>query len=197
MKKNKAETNETIRKLIEIARTHFTEYGYADAALESIVHEAQLTRGAVYHHFRNKKGLFRIVFESAHQAVAERVEQEASKSGDVWEQLEIGCCAFVAAAVENQNKRIMLIDGPAVLGWEVWRSLDEKNSMRSLREQLLVMKQKGFLKPVSIDAMTHLISGALNEITLWNAHNPDHPQALEETKAVISLLLEGFRSQNP
>lgn len=193
MKKNKAETDDTIRKLIAVARTHFTEYGFADAALETIVRDAQLTRGALYHHFGNKKGLFRIVLEAVQQEVAERVEQEASGSEDVWEQLRLGCLAFVTAAVEPRNKRIMLIDGPAVLGWEEWRSMDEIHSMRLLRGQLELMKQEGYLKPVSIDAMTHFLSGALNEIALWNAQASKDQSSMEETTTVISLFLEGFK----
>lgn len=193
MRKNKADTNETIRRLIEVARAHFTAHGYADAALESIVAEAQLTRGALYHHFGNKKGLFRIVLEAVQQEVAERVEQEASKGEDVWEQLFLGCRAFVTAAVEPSNKRIMLIDGPAVLGWAVWREMDENNSMRLLRGQLQLMKEQGCLSPLSIDAMTHFLSGALNEITLWSAQESDPEQAMDQTMDVMSMFLEGLK----
>lgn len=193
MKRNQEETNATIRKLLEIARRHFTERGYADTALEDIVLEAQLTRGALYHHFRSKKGLFRAVLESVQQEVAEKVETQAATSEDVWEQLALGCRAFVAAAVEAQNKRIMLLDGPAVLGWEEWRRMDEQHSMRLLREQLQGMQEQGQLKPVSIEAMTHFLSGALNESALWIAQMPDTSQGLEETAQMISLLTEGFR----
>lgn len=193
MKKSKAEANETIRRLIEVARAHFTEHGYADAALETIVAKAQLTRGALYHHFGNKKGLFRIVLESVQQEVAARVEEGASKGEDVWEQLYLGCRAFITAAVEPANKRILLIDGPSVLGWSAWREMDANNSMRLLHEQLQMMKQQGYLSPVSIDAMTHFLSGALNEITLWNAQQMDHQQAMDETMKVMSLFLDGFK----
>ncbi|MGO4369835.1 TetR family transcriptional regulator [Paenibacillus sp. MCAF20] len=85
-RRTKAETNETIHTLTAIARRHFTEYGYADAALELIVQEANLTRGAVYHHFRSKKELFRSVLESVQREVAQRVERDASTSEDVWEE---------------------------------------------------------------------------------------------------------------
>jgi AcrR family transcriptional regulator len=193
MKRNKEETNETIRKLIEVARNHFTERGYADAALEDIVQEAELTRGALYHHFGNKKGLFLAVLETVQKEVAERVETQAESSEDVWEQLFLGCRAFVMAAVEPRNKRIILVDGPAVLGWEEWRRLDEQNSMRHLQEQLQIMQQQGELKPVSIPALTHILSGALNETALWLAEVPEEKQVLNDSMEVLSLLLEGFK----
>jgi len=194
MKRNKEETNETINRLIEVARSYFTEHGYADSSLEEIAKESGLTRGALYHHFKNKKGLFHVVLESVQKDVAERIEMEAATSEDVWEQLLRGCIAFVAAAVEPQNKRIMLVDGPAVLGWETWRSMDEHNSMRLLHGQLQIMEEQGCLKPGSIEAMTHCLSGALNESALWIAQMPDYEQALAETKIIISNMLNGFKS---
>lgn len=195
MRRNKAETSETIQKLLDVARAHFTEHGYAGAALESIVLEANLTRGAVYHHFRNKKELFRSVLEAVQREVAERVEQEAAAGEDVWQQLFLGCRAFVMAAVEQRNKRIMLIDGPAIMGWEAWRTMDENHSMRLLREQLDMMQQQGYLKKVPLDAVTHFISGALNETTLWLAYESVRPAALEDTMQVIALFLEGVKQQ--
>jgi len=193
MRRSKEETNETIRTLVEVARAHFTAHGYAGAALESIVLEADLTRGAVYHHFRNKKELFRVVLEAVQQEVANRVEQEASTSEDRWEQLYRGCRAFVMAAVEAQNKRIMLIDGPSILGWDEWRTLDANHSMRLLRGQLEIMQEQGVFQEVPLDAMTHFISGALNETALWLAHESVHPDALEDTMKVIALFLNGVR----
>ncbi|WP_342668464.1 TetR/AcrR family transcriptional regulator [Cytobacillus solani] len=84
MKRSREETNETINQLKEVARKHFTEYGYAATVLNEIVKEAKLTRGAVYHHFGSKKGLFLAVLESVQNEVAEKVETESGKSKDVW-----------------------------------------------------------------------------------------------------------------
>lgn len=193
MRRNKAATEETIHKLIDVARTHFTNYGYADTALESIVHEANLTRGAVYHHFRSKKELFRIVLDDVQREVAERVEHEASASEDVWQQLYLGCRGFVMAAVEERNRRIMLIDGPAILGWEVWREMDKNHSMRLLREQLGIMQERGYFRMVPLDAMTHFISGGLNETALWLANESMQPNALDETMKVLAVLLDGLK----
>ena len=193
MRKSKAETTETIRKLIDIARNHFNANGYADAALESIVHEANLTRGAVYHHFRSKKELFRIVLEDVQREVAEKVELEASTSEDVWQQLYLGCRAFIMAAVEEQTRRIMLIDGPAILGWDVWREMDKNHSMRLLREQLRSMQSLGYFPMAPLDPLTHFISGGLNEIALWLANESSRPNARDETMKVLTVFMEGFK----
>lgn len=194
MRRSKEEAKETIHKLLAVARRHFTEYGYGDTALEAVVAEAGLTRGAAYHHFKSKRELFRHVLEGVQQEVAERVEEQASASEDVWLQLFYGCRAFVEAAVEERTRRIMLIDGPAIMGWEVWRAMDERHSMRLLRGQLETMNEQGCLIPLSVEAATHLISGALNEVSLWLAHKPDHARERQATMAAIQALLDGLRS---
>ncbi|MCT6924221.1 TetR/AcrR family transcriptional regulator [Metasolibacillus sp.] len=194
MKRSKEESYETISKLKGIARKHFAEHGYAATVLDEIVEEANLTRGAIYHHFGSKKGLFLAVLESIQSEVAEKVESEAAKSEDLWDQLILGCHAFVTAAVEEKNKQILLIDGPAVLGWETWRSMDEKGSMRLLYEQLEMMQHQGYFESISIKALTHILSGALNESVLWIAQMPNVAESIEETFKIISLLLDRFKS---
>jgi AcrR family transcriptional regulator len=192
MKKNKEETYETIVKLIGVARKHFTDHGYVESSLEEIATEAKLTRGALYHHFGSKKGLFQAVLESIMTEIGERIEAEATQSDNPLEQLILGCRAFIVAAVELQTRRILLTDGPAVLGWEAWRRIDAENSMAHLREQLQLIQRQGYLKPVPLDALTHFLSGAMNETALWIAQSPDNDRLLEETLSVISEFLKGF-----
>ncbi|MFI8715324.1 TetR/AcrR family transcriptional regulator [Brevibacillus brevis] len=194
MKMSKAEQKQqTMQKLIEVAREMFSKKGYSDAAMEDIVKQAGVTRGALYHNFGSKEGLFEAVLASVQQEIGERVEAEAAKSEEPWQQLILGCLAFVSSAVEHQNKRILLIDGPAVIGWEKWRRMDEETSMRHLREQLITMQEQGYLRPVSIDALTHLLSGAMNEAVLWISETPNLEKSLEEISAAMTLLLEGYR----
>ncbi len=196
MKLSKAEQKKaTILKLMEVAREHFSEQGYADAPLEEMVKQAGLTRGALYHHFGSKEGLFLAVLESVQREIAERIETDAAASDDPWNQLLLGCRAFVTTAVEPRNRRILLLDGPSVLGWDAWRKTDEQNSMLLLREQLQLLQRQGYLKPISVDALTHLLSGAMNEAVLWIAETPDRLQSLEESIAAITLLCEGFRKK--
>ncbi|MFX3633924.1 MAG: TetR/AcrR family transcriptional regulator [Candidatus Pristimantibacillus sp.] len=196
MRRNKQDTAETIHKLKEVARRHFTTEGYADCSLEEIAKNAEVTRGAVYHHFGNKKGLFRAVLELVQNEVAQRLEEEASRSDDLWEQLYLGCRAFVTVATEPENRRIMLIDGPAVLGWEEWRLMDEQQSMKLLHGQLELMQEQGYLRNIRLEAVTHLLSGAMNEAALWLAQIPDAEnaaEAREDCLQTLRLLLDGIR----
>jgi len=193
MRKTKEETILTIHLLINTAKHHFTEKGYADVSLEDIAQEAKLTRGAVYHHFKNKKGLFLAVFEDIQKEIGDQVERKAMKSDDLWEQLLNGCRAFLDTASQPNHKRILLIDGPAVLGWDTFRLMDRKYSMNSLSELLTEMQKQKLIEASSIDALTHTLSGAINEAVLWIAEKNDREKSINEVMTVLTALMGGVR----
>lgn len=194
MKKIREDSLLTIRRILEIARNHFTEKGYANVALEEVVKEANLTRGAIYHHFKNKTGLFSAVFEDVQKEIAEHIEKEAMKSEDLWQQLLDGCRAFLMAASDMRNHKVLLIDGPAVLGWDTFRKMDQKYSMSLLKAQLQLMQEHKLIKSVSPDSLTHCLSGAMNEAVLWIAEHPDQQQAINEVMETLESFLEGCKS---
>ncbi|GAE30259.1 TetR/AcrR family transcriptional regulator [Halalkalibacter hemicellulosilyticus] len=193
MKKTKAEAEATIESLINTARKQFTAQGYYKTSLEELVKEAGVTRGALYHHFTNKKNLFLTVFERIQSEMAKKVESEAATSTDVWEQLLNGCHAFILSAINEENRQIILIDGPAVLGWELWRQMDALYSMKLLNEQLHTMQKNGHLKPTSIEALTHILSGAMNESALWLAQQPDYTRKLKDVMNVLTETIYTFK----
>jgi AcrR family transcriptional regulator len=182
----------TTARLIEIAREVFTEQGYASAPTEEIVRLAGVTRGALYHHFGSKEGLFAAVLDAVQQDVGRRVGAAADAHDDLWEQLVAGCAAFLETSRDPQVQRIMLVDAPAVLGWAAWRELDAQYSMKSLRELLEALMARGDLAPLPLDALTHLLSGAMNEAALWIAQS-DNPAALDEATTALRHLLESLR----
>lgn len=182
MKKEEA-ARKTIASLTEIARRHFTQYGYHHVSLEKIAEEGQVTRGAVYHHFKNKQGLFLAVLEQVQQNVAAQIEQSAMTSDDPWQQLILGCVGFIKGANAPECRRILLVDAPAVVGWEAWRKADQEHSMNSLQQHLLDLKAQGYLaEEVSPTLMTFALSGALNELAL------NYPA--EATAEVDQLILQ-------
>ncbi|HEU4325980.1 MAG TPA: TetR/AcrR family transcriptional regulator [Roseiflexaceae bacterium] len=190
-----AQRAETTTRLLAIARTQFAEHGYAQAATETIVRLGGVTRGALYHHFGSKEGLFKAVVAEVQRDVARQVAEAAEHSEDPWEQLLAGCRAFLGACLEPDVQRILLIDGPAVLGWEAWRELDAEHAMRLLEQGIGELAAAGHIQAVSVPAVTHLLSGAMNEAVLWIAR-AEHPhQALDETIAAFEQLLSGLRAQ--
>ncbi len=187
-----AQTEATTQKLIAIARALFAERGYADTAAEDIVQRAGVTRGALYHHFGSKEGLFRAAVESVQAEIGARVEAAAADAEDAWAELLNGCRAFLMAALDPQARQIVLVDAPAVLGWEAWRAMDEANSMALLREALAELIEAGLLLPLPLDALTRLLSGAMNEAALWIAAAADRDAALEQAMTALEALLAGI-----
>ncbi len=120
-----AQREATTAALITTARELFAERGYADVGTEEIVQRAGLTRGALYHHFRGgKEELFRAVLVQISAEVVRQVAEVAAGTDDPWEVLLAGSEAFLDACANPEVQRIMLIDGPSVLGWDVWRAID-------------------------------------------------------------------------
>jgi AcrR family transcriptional regulator len=190
------QTEATTARLIEIASEVFTRDGYAHAATEEIVARAGMTRGALYHHFNNKEGLFRAVLEHVQKQVGQRVEESVVGLTDPWEALLTGSRAFLQASLDPQVQRIMLTDAPAVLGWSDWRALDEQYSMRSLGEALAELTAAGQLRALPLEALTHLLSGAMNEAALWIAQAADQQSALHDATLALEQLLNGLRQPN-
>ncbi|MER6945802.1 helix-turn-helix domain-containing protein [Nonomuraea sp. NPDC000554] len=182
----------TRRTLIAQSRRLFTSKGYAAVGLAEIVRESGVTKGALYHHFEGKADLFRAVLEEVQQEVAARVAAAAEAAGDPWSQLKAGCAAFVSAGADPEVQRIMLIDGPAVLGWNEWRAIDEATSARHLAEALTTLVEEGAIARQPVAPLARLLSGAMNEAVLWLAQSAG-PDDLADTLAALSRLLESLR----
>lgn len=187
----------TTRRLLQVAREVFAEHGYVGASTEEIVRRAGVTRGALYHHFADKEALFAAVLADVQRDVAHRIEEAADQENGRWEQLRAGCHAFLVASLDPHVQRIMLLDAPAVLGWEVWRGLDAEHAMRLLREGLDALITEGGITPQPVEPLTHLLSGAMNEVALWIARSPPTEQALVEATVALDHLLEGLREAQP
>lgn len=192
--RTKAEQREaTVNLLIAVARPLFAKHGYAETPMERIVADAGVTRGALYHHFGSKEGLFSAVLDAVQRDVATRVRLAAEQHPDPWDQLVAGSQTFLATAADPEVQRIMLIDAPAVLGWETWRRFDATHAMRLLREALSSLQEHGVIDVASVAATTHLLSGAMNEGALWIAQSAHVETALHDASRVLTQLLNGLR----
>ncbi|GAB3708928.1 TetR/AcrR family transcriptional regulator [Nocardiopsis oceani] len=183
---------QTRRTLIREGRRLFTEHGYGGVALAQVVAAAKVTKGALYHHFDGKAALFGAVLEQVQEEVGDAVAEAAEARTDPWEQLTVGCRAFLTASTAPDVRRVMLVDGPAVLGWSRWRALDEASSARHLGEVLTSLVDAGVIRPQPVPPLAHLLSGAMNEAALWLADSGTE-QDLEDVWWALSGLLESLR----
>lgn len=184
----------TRRALLAEGRRRFAEDGYHAVVLADVAQAVGVTKGAAYHHFTSKAGLFRAVVADVQRELGERVAEAADRQDDPWEGLRAGCRAFLTAGSDPTVRRIVLTDAPAVLGWDEWRAMDEDSSARHLAEALTALVAVGTIPDQPVEPLARLLSGAMNEAALWLARSQD-PDALEQTERALDRLLVGLRSR--
>ena len=191
---SKVETGQkTAAQLIAIARKFFTTRGYSKTALEDVVREAGVTRGALYHHFDGKKGLFLSVFDNVQAEIGNRIIEVDKSDLTIWERF-ISCNrVFYEACLDSELQQIVLIDAPVVLGWETWRKIDEKRTLGNLKSHLKELIEKGIVKPLPLEPLTHAISGANNETLMWIAKSDNPQKAFEDAWFTINEFLCSLR----
>jgi AcrR family transcriptional regulator len=192
-KRSRAEQAEATRsELLRVARELFAERGYASVGTEEIVRAARVTRGALYHHFRDKRQLFREVHESLERELVERVAASMEAIEDPIELLEVGLRAFLDACTEPEMIRIALIDAPTVLGWEEWREIDAKYGLGTVTFGLQNAIDAGAMRSQEVRPLAHILLGALGEAAMLIANAEDPEVARQEVEGPLVALLEGL-----
>ena len=182
----------TRASLLEAARRAFEVEGYDGVSIESIASAARLTKGAVYHHYKDKRALFQAVFEIVERELVVAIERVAFAQTTPFDGVVMGCEAFVDAVVVEGVSRIVLIDGPRVLGWKRWREIDADTGGRSLRHGLEAAMNARQAVRLDTEAIAALISGALNEAALMCLEAPSVHRRRAIGKA-LRRLLNGLR----
>lgn len=188
---------DTRKALVAAARTLFAERGFANTGTEDIVAAARVTRGALYHHFRDKADLFRTVMAECAQELAERlVEQETRRARagdeDPWQLLRTGFQSFLDACTDTDFQRIVLIEGPAVLGHDAWDALVEEHGYALLAEALTEAISARRVDPLPVAPLTRMLAALISEASLYIARADDHERARAEAGAVLDRLLAGL-----
>jgi AcrR family transcriptional regulator len=192
------QTADTRQALVSAARRRFAEQGFTATGTEEIVADAQVTRGALYHHFRDKAELFRTVMEQVATEVAEHLvagelARDADLPSDAWTQLRSGFQSLLdISTADSDFQRIVLIDGPAVLGSDAWDALVEKHGYRLLSEWLERAIAEGHIDPFPVAPMTRLVAALLSEASIYIAGAADPDTARVEVGIVLDRLMRGL-----
>ena len=191
----KAEQSEATRAaLLRVARKLFAERGYATVGTEEIVRRARVTRGALYHHFRDKQDLFRAVHEELEAEMAQSIAGQLAQAGasDPLELLRQGASTFLDHTT-GPLARVTLVDAPSVLGWAEWREIDEKHGMGLVMAALQGAMDAGVLRDQPVKPLAHLLLAAIGEAGMLIANADDPKQVRDEVEAPLLALLEGLR----
>jgi AcrR family transcriptional regulator len=192
-RRSQAERSATTRgALMRAARELFARDGYAATGREAIVDRAGVTRGALYHHFADKEGLFRAVFEELEAEVMGRVAQAAAAGTDPLDKLRLGALAYLDIALDPAVERICLLDAPSVLSPAVRQEVLEAYAVGLVRQVLRAAMDTGAVTPQPLEPLTHVLLAALHEAALYVARAADHQAARTEVGATVERLLEGL-----
>jgi AcrR family transcriptional regulator len=191
----KAEQSDATRSaLLRVARQLFTERGYAATSTTDIADRAGVTRGALYHHFAAKDNLFRAVFEQLEAEIAEHVAREALAGADPLEQLRLGCRAFLDACLDPAVQRIVLLEGPGVLGWETWQEIEERYGYGLVATGVEAAIAARLFETQPVEPLAHVLFGALAQAGLVVARAGDPIAARTDMEAATDRLLDGLRA---
>jgi AcrR family transcriptional regulator len=197
VKSRKVQQGEMTRQaLLEAARTLFGERGYAATSLDQVVQAANVTKGALYHHFDGKQELFAAVYEQIKREVSERAAT-AFLEPDPWEDLCAGCQAMLDAHLDPLIQRIVLHDAQAVLDADTIRRVDTRYGAVVLRGALRRAIRAGIIRPLPLKILALMLTGAILEGCMAIADSDDPTRAREDAGNVLTSLLEGLRPHTP
>jgi AcrR family transcriptional regulator len=181
-----AATAKTLRRQ---ARKLFTKKGYSGVNTEELVESARVTKGALYHHFANKKELYEAVLEDVEQELVEKLEA-AGASRKPWDRLHAMCRAYLDACRDPALARMLVLEAPVVLGWKTWCNLEQKYEVAAFARCL---GQAGALSEPA-ETLAQVILGALTTGARVIATSADPEKARAEVERTIERLLAGLRS---
>ncbi|MCB0828594.1 MAG: TetR/AcrR family transcriptional regulator [Solirubrobacterales bacterium] len=184
----------TRARLIRTARELFAERGYGGAGTEEIVSRARVTRGALYHHFADKRDLFRAVYEQVEEEAVARTGARMAEAGDPASVLRTGITAFLDLCTEPAMARIALLDAPSVLGWQEWREIDLRYGLGLVVAGLRGGMDAGVIRPQPVVPLAHLLIGAISEAGMVIANADDPETARAEVESPLLGLLDGLQA---
>jgi AcrR family transcriptional regulator len=180
----------TREQLIAIATRLFGERGYEGASIEAVLRESGVSRGALYHHFDSKEALFEAVFEAVETSVSHEIVAATAGIDDPVDALRAGSVAWVRLAADPLVRRVVIIDAPAVLGWDRWREIETRYGLGLLKVAVQGVADAGRLQAELVDLFAHMVLAAMNEIAQLVARADDADAAIRKGEAAVDELLK-------
>jgi AcrR family transcriptional regulator len=186
------EAQQTRRRILDTAIRLCQERGYEGLSLSDVAQEAQVTRGAIYHHFDGKQALFMEIVEELLGRMGDAIVESAEKASDTWQSLLDGCRTFLGTSQSPAYQTIILGQAPAVLGTEHWNRLDQAYTTHSLNSVLTELAAEGVISIPDTRAAAEALSGAMNQLSRWVAAG----HCLETAWDTLELLLKALLAKD-
>jgi AcrR family transcriptional regulator len=190
MNKNVERGQATRTHLVDVATQLFAAHGYDGTSIEAVLAEAGVSRGSLYHHFAGKDALFWAVLEGVAARVGKQLEAVERDAPDPVAALRAGYLAWIRLAGDPVVQQTVLIDAPAVLGWQRWRELDEQGSLGWIKATLAYAADAGRIERRHIDVFAHVVLAAANEVALMIARADDPAATLTDAENAFAEFLD-------
>ncbi len=185
----------TKRALVDVASELFTERGYAGTSLDEIVSGARVTKGALYHHFSGKQALFEAVFETVEAEATAAIRKAVRDHDDPWEKALSGLRAFLDVVQQPGYRRIVIQEGPAILGYERFREQEERSTFGIVQEIVSSVLESYDLEPSMVETFSRIFFGAMSAAGTAVSSADDSERASAEVEAAIAFILGGLQQQ--
>ncbi|GAA1912542.1 TetR/AcrR family transcriptional regulator [Streptomyces sodiiphilus] len=186
----------TRQSLLDTGRQLFTEREYASVSAEELVRAAGLTRGALYHHFNGKPGLFEAVFEELERQATARITAAIAPLPDPRERADRAVDEFLDICMDHAYRHIVLQQGPIALGWQRWRELDQLHLGGLVLDIVRAALDAGRLRPHPAELIAGAFYGALTELSLTIAETDDRARTRTQAASLVRDLLAGLAADS-
>jgi len=182
----------TRRRLIDTARELFATKGYDATSVDDLLAGAGVSKGALYHHFRDKQALFEAVFRACEANGALIIAEAVADETNPVEILRLGANAWLDLVMDKRVRQISLVDGPSVLGWERWRAIDEEYGFGLVKGVLRTAMDAGLIAQQPLEMLAHMVLAMLGEAALVIARSGDPQRARAEAGEAVGRLIDNL-----
>jgi AcrR family transcriptional regulator len=180
----------TRNQIIAAARALFAKDGYAATSTEQVLQQTGISRGALYHHFKNKESLFEAVLDDLERELAQAAAKAAAGASDPVAALRAGCASFLMEAAKPEVRQIVLVDAHSVVGWQKWREIEERYGLGMLKQGLKVIAATHDIPDQAVDLYAHILLATMIEVAFLTSRSPDPPKAVHEAMKSVDALLQ-------
>lgn len=185
----------TQRALIDVARELFTTQGYARTSLDEIVAGARVTKGALYHHFSGKQALFEAVFDRVEDDASKKIRKAMKEAREPWDRANVAIRTFLGVARSSEYRRIVVQEGPAVLGYERYRELEERSTYSIVQEITEQVFPSRLFPTQLLETATRMVFGTIATAGMQVSAAEDPEQEASQVEFLLDFFLSSVRQQ--
>jgi AcrR family transcriptional regulator len=186
-------SSSTRRALLKSAADLFAERGYAGTSLDEVVSAARVTKGALYHHFQGKLALFQAVFDHIEGTAVKQITADVRREKDPWDKALTAVASFLQVCQQPEYRRIVMQEGPVVLGFDRWRESEERSTYGLVHEMVRRVLRQYDVEGRLLETFTRVFYGAMSSAGIAVSDAEDAEAASRDVATVISLMLAGLR----